>query len=87
MRVVSERRRFILIADCFAAWEKIVANEGASLASSPPLALGLGVSAVLNGNPGSASSIRGRPYIAVMSLSCLMVVIVCLVWELYLEYI
>ena len=36
---------------------------------------GLGVSA-LNGTSGSASSMRGRPYISVMALSWVVVVIV-----------
>ena len=71
MRVVRERRCFILVAACFAAWEKIVANEGSAsvLSAEAPVLLGLGVSTVLNGTLGSASAIRGRPYIAVMVAS------------------
>ena len=78
MRVIRDRRRFILIAACFAAWEKIVANEGSASvsAAAAPLALGLGVLTVLNGTSNSASGIRGRPYIAVMASSWVVVVIV-----------
>ena len=78
MRVIRDRRRFILIAACFAAWEKIVANEGSASvsAAAAPLALGLGVSTVLNGASGSASAIRGRPYISVMAASWVVVVVI-----------
>lgn len=81
MRVIRDRRRFILIAACFAAWEKIVANEGvaASASTEAPLALGLGVSAVLNGISGSASGIRGRPYIVLMAASWIVVVVIVVV--------
>jgi hypothetical protein len=64
-----------LIAACFAAWEKIVANEGVASLAEAPLALGLGVSTVLNGTSGSASGIRGRPYIALMDSSWVVVVV------------